>query len=298
MKEKVSVFSRRDFLKYCGVAFVGLFFQPERNSNYLKEGDIPISDRITFKDKLPAYINHKVLYLPSESAFYDRKLYQVKPDYICWHWDGGFTPKKEDKSRVYMTYNALLGRTNNGDPVATHFTVGPNSVLQMLSISESYIIQGRLTEDRGISDILKAKSLRGIQIETTGSYFDINPPMPSQDQTLIILTTALMKQFKIPFSKITGHLERSPEVNKQDPGILYLKKMRIKLLKYLIGNNLWKLINNPSCWNFYKEVKRNGKTILEGTQTKEEILSGLSFSERNLISFLFKDNNYLVNLGD
>lgn len=264
---------------------------------------IQIPIRVHAQDKTPlalekiftqldiAYYTH---YLPDESSFYAgasgtlNTIYTETPQTIWWHWDAGPTIKKESgaKKRVYDTYNILKDRTMHNDPVSTHFVVGPRTILQMLPLYTDIVTQARLSNDTGIIDHLQAHSLGGIQIETTGVYYDTHPPLASQTTTLIILTATLMEHYHIPFSHITAHLEHGVGWGKTDPGINYLKQTRIKLLKYLIKNNKWDVIGNPTTWNFYTDIKNpnNDGTITQQLdQSSTDIQKALTTKEKAIL---------------
>ena len=281
--------SRRDFSKLMGGlvaawAFPGLANAGDSNqASLIKEGDIADAERITLAGAFTKDVEYRVNYLPSECAEYGGKLYQVEPQSIWWHWDGTATSRIEDHDLVQTTWYGLVGRAKRGDPVAAHFSVGPNTVLQMLPLSASRIIQGRLTDDTSISDIKQAKSLGGVQIETTGRWYDKNPPLECQTATLVDLTIAVMKRYRVLFPTICGHRERAARIPKPDPGVEYLKETRIRLLKTLIAQAQWPLIGHPDSWNFYMEVLRKGKVIRVPNQTKQEILSRLTEQEKSLI---------------
>jgi len=282
--------SRRDLLKLTGGLLVAWAFPGSAHASGLnqasriKEGDIANADRIVFESALGnKEVEYLVRYLPPQCAEYGGKLYQVEPQAIWWHWDGGPTPRTEDHDRVLTTWRALVGRTRNHDPVATHFSVGPNTVLQMLPMSAGVIIQGRLTNDRGIGDINQAKSLGGVQIETTGRWYDSKPPLEAQTAALVDLTIAVMKQYRVPFPRIWGHLERAAGIGKPDPGLNYLRATRVRLLKALIAQAQWSLIGVPGRWSFYREVLKSGQVIRVTTQTQEEIWSRLTEQEKALI---------------
>lgn len=282
--------SRRDFLSlaggllascaFPGLAHAGELVQPLR----IIEGDVADSDRITLEGALASKeVEYLVRYLPSECAEYGGKLYQVEPKTIWWHWDGGPTPTTENHNRVQTTWRGLLGRTKRGDPVAAHFSVGPNTVLQMLPLSATMIIQGRLTNDTGIDDIDQARSLGGIQIETTGKCYKDSPPLECQTTALVDLTIAVMKQYHVPFPKICGHRERAAGLGKSDPGTKYLKETRIRLLKALIAQAQWPLVGHPDRWDFHAEVLKGGKVRQVLNQPKEEIWSRLTEEEKGLV---------------
>lgn len=268
-----------------------LFFTPlyiinGQNIETIKEGAIPAREYITFKKELNNFgIQYFVNYLPIESMQYNEKIYQVIPTSIWWHWDAGLTPiqTKNAKQRVYNTYNILKIRTKNGESVSTHFSVGPNTILQMLPLAKNMITQGRLTNDLKTKDISKTPSLGGIQIETTGTEYDKKSPLPSQTTTLIKLTSTLMRQYHIPFSSIFGHLEKSTDLGKIDPGIKYLKQTRVQLLKYLIDSNQLENIGDSKSWNFYTQVINNGVIINILDQSNVEIISQLSENEKKII---------------
>mgnify|MGYP001827343240 CR=1 FL=1 len=225
--------------------------------------------------------------LPQAAAAYDGDWYRVVPDTIWWHWDGGPTPTEKQKNRVYGTYNALAGRTRRGDPVATHFSAGPGKVLQMLPLGPKRVVQGRLTDDRGIDEVLEAWSLGGIQLETTGRYYGRKEsPTEIQTETLLALTLLLMRQYRIPFGQIIGHIERSPVVRKPDPGLRYLKSTRIRLLKALIKEREFELAGPPQSWDFYRLLIKKKEMVRLRTQTPEQILGALSPAEvRSLEGF-------------
>jgi hypothetical protein len=250
----------------------------------IREGDIPDSERITFEGALANKdVEYLLKYLPSECAQYGGKLYQVAPQAIWWHWDGAATPSTEDHDRVQTTWRGLAGRTKRGDPVAAHFSVGPSTVLQMLPMSASMIVQGRLTDDTGIDDVNQAKSLGGVHIETTGRWYFKDPPLESQTATLVDLTIAVMRQYHVPFASICGHRERAAWIPKPDPGVEYLRETRIRLLKTLIARAQWPLIGHPDRWNFHMEVLKGGRVTRVLNQTKEEILSQLTEQEKGLV---------------
>ncbi|HAE36509.1 MAG: hypothetical protein UR85_C0007G0021 [Candidatus Nomurabacteria bacterium GW2011_GWF2_35_66] len=284
------------FLKYYKISiFVILicfllpisYINAQINTPIIKEGAISQKDRITFKKEMYILgINYLTKYLPNKSFLYNKKVYSVKPISIWWHWDAGSNPKNisEGIKRVNTTYNILKNRTENGQRVATNFTVGPNVILQMLPLSKTMITQGRLTGDLKIEDIHESTSLGGIQIETTGTQYDTKPPLASQTKTLIKLTAVLMKQYNIKFSKVYGHLEKSPYVQKIDPGITYLKQTRMQLLKYLINNNQLENIDNPNNWNFYTEVLIDGNIVNVIDQSAVDIYNSLTKEEQKIIS--------------
>ncbi len=266
-----------------------------QSANDLIPGNIDKSERIDFKKGLPNNIVYKIKYLPETSHLYAGKIFRVIPESICWHWDGGETPKTEDPQkglkRAIETWDTLVQRTKHKDPVATHFSVGPHSVLQMLPLSDKYIVQGRLSGDHNIQDVHKAESLGGIQIETTGVGFDEKLPMQAQTSTLIELTVQLMRKYDIPFTKICGHLERSPLSNKKiDPGEKYLKATRVLLLKALIKNKDWQLIGEPKEWFFYKETFEDNVIKKEITQTPQEIWNALTIAEKEAFSLAQRED--------
>lgn len=288
LKEPIS---RRDFLKL--TASTAGWFLLEDGKPPLKgekrkviEGNIPLEAQVDFGPRLKEQgLTLFTKILPEECVTYDGKLYQVRPNSIWWHWDGGPTPQEEDHDRVFTTYNGLTGRTREGDPVGTHFSVGPGEVLQMLPLGEKLIIQGRLTDDRGIQDVRRAESFGGIQIETTGAYYDETPPPASQTESLVKLTITLMRQYGLRFNKILGHLERSPRVGKPDPGLGYLRETRILLLKQLIGRGDFDLVGPPESWRFYRLAKGvNGEIVRVETQSLSEILNSLSPQEKETLS--------------
>ncbi|MDE2030731.1 MAG: N-acetylmuramoyl-L-alanine amidase [Patescibacteria group bacterium] len=255
----------------------------------INEGDITPSEQITFQKEMTTFgVNYIVKYLSDKSILYDKKVYNVTPTSIWWHWDAGSTPNtdKNIPSRVLSTYAILKSRTDANDPVATHFSVGPNTVLQMLPLGNSVIAQGRLTNDTKIEDVTKTPSLGGIQIETTGTDYDNKPPLVSQTNTLIELTAVLMHQYHIPFSNIYGHLERSAGIDKTDPGINYLKQTRIKLLEYLIDHKQFENIGSSTSWNFYTQTLKDGKVVNVLDQSSAEILQALTEGEREIVSRL------------
>jgi hypothetical protein len=279
---KISTFAILIFLLF-SVSLINAQTTPQ-----IQKGSVPQTNRITFKKEFSATsVNYIVKYLPSASFSYDKKIYSVEPTSIWWHWDdAGKTPTQEKNitQRVLSTYNALLYRTNHNEPVATHFVVGPDTILQMLPLGTNTITQGRLTNDLNIEDITKAPSLGGIQIETTGNDYDHNPPIASQTNTLISLTAVLMKQYNIPFSNILGHLERAPTIDRVDPGINYLKQTRIQLLKYLIAHKQLGNIGTPSSWNFYTQVEKGGIITNVLDQSQVEIFSQLTKNEQTIIT--------------
>ena len=199
--------------------FFSFYSVNAQTTSKITEGFILQTNRITFKKELSTLgINYIIKYLPNTDFLYNNKVYLVEPTSIWWHWDdAGKTPTQEKNitQRVLKTYSGLIYRTTHGEPVATHFVVGPNTVLQMLPLGVNTITQGRLTNDLKIEDITKTPSLGGIQVETTGVNYDSNPPIASQTNTLILLTAVLMKQYNIPFSNILGHLERAPLIVEQ-----------------------------------------------------------------------------------
>lgn len=251
-------------------------------------GTIPPAQRFQVEALLAqAGFEYTAKFLPDESAAYDGQLYQVIPKSIWWHWDGGPTPSAGEKDRVYATYYGLAGRTKRGDPVSTHFCVGPGKVLQMLPISPTHVIQARLTDDSGIEEVLDAVSFGGLQIETTGNRYIKTPPPDAQTEGLLTLTILLMKEYNIPFRQIVGHLERSPRVRKADPGIGYLTKKRILLLRRLLAAEEFDLIGPPQSWRFYKLVEKKKGIGRVTTQTPEEILDALTPAERETIEKRF-----------
>ena len=286
MKTKIIIFIF--FFAFC------LYFSASAQENIINniyEGSISSKDVISFnKEKNLSKIKYLIKYLPELSYQYNKKVYATVPTSIWWHWDAGETPLKikDGSKRVQTTYNILKQRTNAGEPVSTNFSIGPNVILQMLPLSKTRITQGRLTNDLRIEDISKSKSLGGIQIETTGTLYDKNPPLTSQTETLIRLTAVLMKQYDIPFSKIYGHLEKSPDISKIDPGINYLKKTRVQLLKYLIKENQKENINKIENWNFYTETLKNGNIMNVLDQSSLEIYNSLSEKEKIYITKLNK----------
>lgn len=238
-----------------------------------------IDPKIDFKNKLENKgVNYSINYLPIGGYTYSGKPYKVEPTSIWWHWDAGVNIYNVwgALERVSVTYKILNNRIAHNDPASTHFTVGPNTILQMLPIYENSIIQARLTNDQGVEDVTKAESYGVIQIETTGRYYDTNPPLESQTNTLIMLTRELMRKYNIPFSQIYGHFEKSPRIHKIDPGPKYMNETRIKLLKYLIKNKDWDLIGDPKSWNFYTEkLDASGKVVKVLSQSKDEIMEAL-----------------------
>jgi len=244
------------------------------------------SNDITFTNEMVNLgINYQTKYLPKSSSQYGNKSYQVRPVSIWWHWDAGATPysSKNISQRLISTYNILKQRTEAGDPVSVHFCVGPNAILQMLPMEATTITQGRLTNDSNIQNVTKSLSLGGIQIETTGTYYNKNPPLNTQSTTLIKLTALLMKQYNIPFANIYGHLEKSPYISKIDPGIKYLNKTRIQLLKYLIANKQIENIGPVKSWNFYKQEINNKILINKLDQSSSEIFQSLTKEEQTVV---------------
>lgn len=228
--------------------------------------EISQPDRISF----PCVKEAK--YLPVES--YTQKNGETKtvvPEEIIIHWDA--QPNAQDRS-PYITYNGLAGRTRSGDPVSTHFSVGPGglengpAVLQMLPMGSSEVTMGILSDGPS----------KAINIETTGSYFDEELPPEEQTENLIQLLIELMEQYNIPFGNITGHLERSPDVGKPDPGQKYLNMVRARLLEKLISQGKWRLIGSPKDWDFHKQVrnKETGELSQETTQIAEDLFHSLS----------------------
>jgi hypothetical protein len=260
--------------------------QPETQT---VEGQIAPDQRFKIKDLLAqANIDYAYKQLPDESAAYDGKLYQVVPETIWWHWDGGPTPSATYKDRVFVTYNGLAGRTRRGDPVSVQFCAGPGKVLQMLPVTQTHIIQGRLTDDRGIKEVREALSFGGIQIETTGDRYGKKAPSEVQTDTLLRLTLLLMKEYGIPFRRILGHFERSPVVRKVDPGLKYMKKTRVRLLKMLLEEEAFDLIGPPEGWRFYRLIEAKKKTVKVITQTSDEILESLTPVERGSVREYFE----------
>jgi hypothetical protein len=289
-RQRSPLISRRDSLKLIGGLFAAFAFpglaQAGRLNQALpiQEGDIPDSERVTFEGAFANKdVEYLVKYLPSACAEYSGKLYQVTPQTIWWHWDGGVTPTTEDHDRVKSAWYTLVGRTRIGDPVAAHFSLGPKVILQMLPMSASRIIQGRLTDDSGIDDVNQAKSLGGVHLETTGCWYHSHPPIEAQTATLIDLTIAVMRQYSIPFPRIWGHRERAAWNPKPDPGVGYLAETRIRLLKTLIARCQWPLVGHPSTWNFYMETMRRGTVVRIPNQMKEEFWSRLTEQEEAAI---------------
>lgn len=272
------------------LVFLSFFNYTNADSDSLvSSGGIPKSEYIIFnKDPGLLNTNYLVKYLPKESFTYGKDIYAVNPTSIWWHWDAGSTPKSANNinKRVLSTYDILKSRGDKGEHVSTHFTVGLNTVLQMLPLGKDSVTQARLTNDLEVDDVLKSLSLGGIQIETTGMYYDTRPPLASQTNTLIKLTAVLMKQYNIPFSKVFGHLEVAPGLGKTDPGIKYLKQTRIKLLKYLISRKQMENIGSPDSWNFYTQVLKDGVVTNVLDQSSSDILNALTKSERQKISDL------------
>jgi hypothetical protein len=261
----------------------------EQPETQIVEGQIAPDQRFKIKDLLAqANIDYAYKQLPDESAAFDGKLYQVVPETIWWHWDGGPTPSATYKDRVFATYNGLAGRTRRGDPVSVQFCAGPGKVLQMLPITKTHIIQGRLTDDRGIEAVREALSFGGIQIETTGDRYGKKAPSEVQTETLLQLTFLLMVEFGIPFTHILGHFERSPVVRKVDPGLKYMKKTRVRLLKMLLEAEEFDLAGPPKGWKFYKLIETKKKTVKVITQTPDEILESLTPAERELVREYFE----------
>lgn len=238
--------------------------------------------RINFKNNLEiSGVKYYINYLPINGYTYNNTTYKVKPTSIWWHWDAGSNVKNSSDAytRVQTTFNILTSRIANNDRVSSHFSVGPNAILQMMPFYDDGIIQARLTNDRNVEDIAKAESYGAIQIETTGKFYDTNPPLPSQTNTLIILTRELMRKYNIAFSQIFGHFEKSPYIDKIDPGPKYMNETRIKLLKYLIDKRDWDLIGDPSTWNFYTEkLDQNNKVIEVLGQSSDEIMQAIIMS--------------------
>jgi len=253
-------------------------------------GDVPLDKRFQIAELLAdAGIEYAYRQLPDESAAYGGYWYQVLPETIWWHWDGGPTPSAGYKDRVYATYWGLAGRTRRGDPVSTHFCVGPGMVLQMLPLSATHIIQGRLSDDSGIEEVLDALSLGGIQIETTGSYYARHPPTEIQTDTLVRLTYLLMKQYGVPFNQVLGHFERSPWARKRDPSLAYTRNTRVRLLKVLLEAEEFELMGPPTSWQFYELVgKKNNKLAKVITQTSDELLDALTPAEREVVRAHFE----------
>ena len=252
-------------------------------------GGVPLDQRFQIKGLLAqAGIEYACRQLPDESAAYGGYWYQVRPETIWWHWDGGPTPSAEYKDRVFATYWGLAGRTRRGDPVSTHFCVGPGKVLQMLPLSATHIIQGRLSDDSGIEEVLDALSLGGIQIETTGSYYARYPPTEIQTETLVRLTYLLMKQYGVSFKGILGHFERSPWARKRDPSLAYTRNTRLRLLRVLLEAEEFDLMGPPSSWQFYELVgKKHNKLAKVTTQTSDELLDALTPAERETLQAHF-----------
>lgn len=256
-------------------------------NSIINEGPIQNKDYISFNKEINSLgIKYITKYLPENSYQYNKKVYTLIPNSIWWHWDAGSNPSKinDGSKRVLSTYDILKQRTDKGEPVSTNFSIGPNVVLQMLPLSKTNITQGRLSNDLKIEDITKSQSLGGIQIETTGTLYDKTPPLTSQTETLIKMTSILMKQYNIPFSKIYGHLEKSANISKIDPGIIYLKKTRIQLLKYLIKNKQIENIDKVENWNFYTEKLVDGNIVNVLDQSSSEIYNSLTKKEKEYIS--------------
>ena len=252
-------------------------------------GNIPPASRLQIEALLAqAGFEYASRLLPDASAAYDGQLYQVVPETIWWHWDGGPTPSAEDKDRVLATYYGLAGRTKRGDPVSAHFCVGPGKILQMLPISQTHIIQGRLTDDSEVEEVLDALSYGGLQIETTGNRYIKTPPPESQTEGLLTLTCLLMKQYGIPFQQIVGHMERSPRIRKPDPGIKYLTRTRVRLLQRLLAVEEFNLIGPPQSWRFYQLVEKKKRLVRITTQTPDDILGALTAAERETIEKRFE----------
>lgn len=232
-------------------------------------------ERITFASVFAGAtsVRYEVKYLPPTSFSYGSEVGQVRPTEIIWHWDG----QPNELRNTDVTYRGLVGRTNQGDPVATHFSVGPDRVLQMLPMGESVIQQGRSSDDRGRTSVSDAFSLGWISIETTGRYYDAQRPPDTQTRNLIELTIALMKQYGIKFQHIAGHLERSPFIRKIDPGLNYLRETRVLLLKELVERGEWGLIGESNTWEFYRlTVQPDGTVARIVTQSPRDFIEVLS----------------------
>jgi hypothetical protein len=93
-----------------------------------------------------------------------------------------------------------------------------------------------------------------------------------------------MRQYNIKFKNIRGHLEISPFIKRNDPGIKYLNRTRIKLLKELIRLELYHLIGPDKSWNFYKlkSTKKN-KVYQKLTQSRRTIWRKLTKGEKKFI---------------
>lgn len=234
--------------------------QPEIERGERREGEIPESER----NVLPGA---EVKYLPPESYTWKGEIEMIRPKEIVIHWDA---QENTDRRSTYTTFNGLVGRTASGDPVSTHFSVGPGgsqngpAILQMLPVSENFVQRSILSD--GPSD--------AINIETTGRYFDDQPPPEQQTQNLVNLLVMLMEKYNLKLANITGHLERSPDIGKIDPGQAYLNMVRAKLLNTLIEQKKWNLIGGPEDWYFYKLARKNDGGLTEvSTQERESLLA-------------------------
>lgn len=236
------------------------------------EGEISESERIVLDCVA------EVKYLPQESYTWNGKIEMVTPTEIIIHWDA---QENTDRVSTYTTYNGLAGRTASGDSVSTHFSVGPGgpkngpAILQMLPMSETLIQRGILSD--GPTDT--------INIETTGRYYDKEPPAEQQTENLIKLLVTLMDRYHLQFGNITGHLERSPDVGKIDPGQEYLNMVRTRLLATLTEQGRWDLIGSPESWYFYKYTRGNDGSLAKvSTQTKDVLLASLPTEVCQLIT--------------
>jgi len=259
------------FLVYLILFFHTSFKSLENFNETIKE-----VDRIFFPETI-------IKYLPEQCYSFKNGPFKVQADQntkIVWHWDS----QSNRRRNPYLTYKFLKGRSKIGQPVATHFVVSPKLILQMLPMAESFFQQGRLTNDLKTDNGFEAPSRNTINIETTGKNYDKHKPPWSQTKRLLKLTISLMKQYNIDFSRVKGHLEISPFIKRRDPGIRFLRKTRVRLLKMLIKKKLDHLIGKPSHWRFDRQFVRKNTVYSSISQSSKSILRKLSKSEKEFLT--------------